>query len=248
VPAIGSKMPDVLAQALQRTDVQEAGDALQAWSACGANIAAACIGTFVLAESGLLAGRQATTSWWLAPMFHQRYPEVALDESRMLVRSGPYLTGGAALSHMDLALALVRLASPELAAITGRYLVVDERPSQSTYAMADHLAHADPVVQGFERWARARLDQGFSLADAADTLATSKRTLARRLDAVLGKSPLSYFQDLRVEQAVHLLKTSPHSLDRIAESVGYADGVTLGVLLRKRLGKGVREIRSSPAH
>jgi transcriptional regulator GlxA family with amidase domain len=247
VPAIGYKMPDALEQALRRPEVREAGDALQAWSAAGSGIAAACIGTFVLAESGLLEGQAATTTWWLAPMFRQRYPGVALDESRMLVSSGRFLTAGAALSHMDMALALVRQASPELAALTARYLIVDSRPSQSAYAIADHLAHADPLVEGFERWARSRLDRGFSLDDAASTLATSKRTLARRMDEVLGKSPLSYFQDLRVERAVHLLKTSSHNLDRIAEMVGYADGVTLGALLRKKLGRGVREIRASAA-
>jgi transcriptional regulator GlxA family with amidase domain len=243
VPAIGYKMPDALEQALRRPEVREAGDALQAWSAAGAGIAAACIGTFVLAESGLLEGHAATTTWWLAPMFRQRYPGVALEESRMLVGSGRFLTAGAALSHMDMALALVRQASPELAALTARYLIVDSRPSQSAYAIADHLAHADPLVEGFERWARGRLDRGFSLDDAASTLATSKRTLARRMEEVLGKSPLSYFQDLRVERAVHLLKTSSHNLDRIAQMVGYADGVTLGALLRKKLGRGVREIR-----
>jgi transcriptional regulator GlxA family with amidase domain len=247
VPAIGYKMPEVLEQALQRPEVREAGDALQAWSAAGSHIAAACIGTFVLAESGLLQGQSATTTWWLAPMFRQRYPGVALEESRMLVSSGTFLTAGAALSHMDMALALVRQASPELAALTARYLIVDSRPSQSAYAIADHLAHADPLVERFERWARARLDRGFSLDEAAHELATSKRTLARRMDQVLGKSPLSYFQDLRVERAVHLLKTSAHNLDHVAGMVGYADGVTLGALLRKKLGKGVREIRVSQA-
>lgn len=247
VPAIGHKMPDVLEQALQRPEVREAGDALQAWSAAGSNIAAACIGTFVLADSGLLNAHSATTTWWLAPMFRQRYPTVALEESRMLVSSGAFLTAGAALSHMDMALALVRQASPELAALAARYLIVDSRPSQSAYAIADHLAHADPLVEGFERWARGRLDRGFSLDEAASELATSKRTLARRMDQVLGKSPLSYFQDLRVERAVHLLKTSAHNLDRVAGMVGYADGVTLGALLRKKLGRGVREIRASAA-
>jgi transcriptional regulator GlxA family with amidase domain len=247
VPAIGYKMPDVLAQALERRDVRESSDALQAWAGAGAGIAAACIGTFVLAESGLLQGHAATTTWWLAPMFRQRYPGVALEESRMLVSSGRYITAGAALSHMDMALALVRQASPELAALTARYLIVDSRPSQSAYAVADHLAHADPMVEQFERWARARLAQGFSLDEAASALATSKRTLARRLDEVLGKSPLSYFQDLRVERALHLLKTSSHNLDRIAELVGYADGVTLRALLRRKLGRGVRELRAGEA-
>jgi transcriptional regulator GlxA family with amidase domain len=247
VPAIGYKMPETLEPALRRPDVREAGDVLLAWAGAGANIAAACIGTFVLAESGLLHGESATTTWWLAPWFRRRYPGVDLDESRMLVSSGRFITAGAALSHMDMALALVRQASPELAALTARYLIVDSRPSQSAYAVSDHLAHADPMVQGFERWARGRLDRGFSLDDAAGALATSKRTLARRMEQVLGKSPLAFFQDLRVERAVHLLKTSPHNLDRIAAMVGYADGVTLRNLLRRKLGRGVRELRVSEA-
>jgi transcriptional regulator GlxA family with amidase domain len=121
--------------------------------------------------------------------------------------------------------------------------LVDARPSQSAYAISDHLIHADPLVERFERWARGRLDRGFSLEEAADVLATSKRTLARRLKDTLGKTPLSYFQDLRVERAVHLLKTTDHNIERIASMVGYADGVTLRTLLRRRLGRGVRELR-----
>ena len=247
VPALGTKMPGPLLPALQRADVREATAALRDWHAGGARIAAACTGTFVLGESGLLARRRATTTWWLAPLFRQRYPDVQLEDSRMLVHSGGFLTSGAALSHLDLALALVRQASPELAAMTARYLVVDPHASQSAYAIPDHLAHTDPLVERFEAWARGRLGQGFSLDEAASALATSKRTLARRMNVVLGKSPLSYFQDLRVERAVHLLQTSPQNLDRIAEQVGYADGLTLGTLLRRRLGKGVRELRNSAA-
>jgi transcriptional regulator GlxA family with amidase domain len=109
----------------------------------------------------------------------------------------------------------------------------------------DHLAHTDPLVQRFERWARGRLAHGFSLDAAAHALATSKRTLQRRIDAVLGKTPLSYFQDLRVERALHLLRTTPRAdVEAIAAQVGYADGVTLRALLRKRLGHGVRELRA----
>ena len=60
---------------------------------------------------------------------------------------------------------------------------------------------------------------------------------------VLGKTPLSYFQDLRIERAVHLLRTGTESVDQIAAQIGYADGVTLRTLLRRKLGKGVRELR-----
>ena len=243
VPAIGFKTPGPLEAALARSDVSDAAHTLRWYADRGAATAAACIGTFVLAESGLLDDRDATTTWWLAPLFRQRYPQVRLDESSMIVKSGKVVTAGAALSHMDLALWIIRQKSPQLAALTAKYLVVDSRPSQSAYVLVDHLAHSDPLVERFERWARRALTQGFSLDDAAAATSSSKRTLARRMQEVLGKSPLSYFQDLRVERAAHLLKTTDQSVDEIAAQVGYADGVTLRTLLRRRLGQGIRELR-----
>lgn len=245
VPAIGFKMPGPLEAALQRPDIRDAGLALRQWDHREAMIATACIGTFVMAESGLLDRHHATTTWWLAPLFRQRYPNVLLDESNMIVKSGRYVTAGAALSHIDLALWLVRSVSPKLAALTARYLIVDTRPSQSAYALADHLVHSDALVQRFESWARSRLKHGFSLDEAAEAVGASKRTLARRMQTVLGKSPLSYFQSLRVERAVHLLKTSNASVDEIATRVGYTEGSILRVLLRRRLGLGIKEIRRS---
>jgi transcriptional regulator GlxA family with amidase domain len=155
------------------------------------------------------------------------------------------LTAGAALSHLDLALWLIRNNSPELAALVARYLVFDSRLSQSAYAISDHLSHSDPLVERFDRWVREHLQTAIALDVAADALATSTRTLTRRLNAVLGKTPVEYIQDLRIERAVQLLRTSKLTVDRIAEQVGYADGVTLRTLLRRRIGKGVRELRGS---
>jgi len=243
VPAIGFKMPESLEAALARPDIQDAAVVLRRWAGRGAMMTAACIGTFVMAESGLLDHQRATTTWWLAPMFRRRYPKVSLDESHMIVKSGRFVTAGAALSHMDLALWIIRGASPQLASLTAKYLIVDSRPSQSAYVLTDHLLHADPLVQRFEDWARARLKHGFSLDDAARAVGSSKRTLARHMQAVLGKSPLSYFQSLRVERAVHLLKTGNASVDEVAERVGYADGTTLRNLLRRRLKLGIKEIK-----
>jgi transcriptional regulator GlxA family with amidase domain len=244
-PAINRIMPDPLLQALASAEVREAGAVLRKWSDRGALAAAACVGTFVLAEASLLDDEEATTTWWLAPLFRRRYPRVRLNETRIVVQSNAVVTAGAALGHLDLALTLIRRASPELASLTAKYLVADARTSQAPYTIPAHLVHADPLVNKFERWARERLGEGFSLDRATAALATSKRTLARRMQSVLGKSPLDYFQDLRVERAVHLLETSHASVDQIAAEVGYAEGVTLRALLRRRLGRGVREIRRS---
>jgi len=80
-----------------------------------------------------------------------------------------------------------------MAALVARYLVLDERPTQAAYIITDHLAHSDPLIERFERWARERLAQGFSLAEGARAVGASERTLARHLNRVLGKTPLSYF-------------------------------------------------------
>jgi len=243
VPAIGFKMPEPLEEALALPHIKDAVALLRMWARKGSMMTAACVGTFVMAESGLLDHQRATTTWWLAPLFRKRYPNVSVDESNMLVKSGQVVTAGAALSHMDLALWIIRGARPKLASLTAKYLIVDSRPSQSAYVLTDHLVHSDPLVLRFEDWARARLKHGFSLQDAAKAVGSSKRTLARHMQAVLGKSPLSYFQSLRVERAVHLLKTGSASVDEVAGRVGYADGTTLRNLLRRRLKLGIKEIK-----
>jgi len=243
MPALGAKMPIALTAALARRDVRDAGTVIKKWAQEGAAVGAACTGTFVLAETGLLDGQTATTSWWLSSLFRQRYPRVSLDESRMLVNSTCFTTAGAALAHLDLGLSIVRSQSPKLAALSARYLLVESRTSQAVFVIPDHIAHTDPIVERFEAWARNRLAQGFSMSAAVMTIGTSERTLVRRMQTILGKSPLAYFQDLRVERAVHLLQTSDESVDRIAGLVGYGDGTTLRTLLRRKLGKGVRELR-----
>lgn len=246
VPGLGAKQPHLLTESLCRPEMVDLSAYLAQASGTGTMVGAVCTGTFVLADTALLNGRSATTTWWLAPMFRERFPDVHLDETRMLVNAGNFVTAGAAMAHLDLALWLVRRRSPELASLTARYLLVDARTTQAAYVIPDHVAHNDPLVERFERWARERLGegmQGFSLGSAAEAIGASERTLARRLRTVLGKTPLSYFQDLRVERATYLLQTSKASVDQVAAKVGYADGTTLRALLRRKLGRGVRELR-----
>jgi transcriptional regulator GlxA family with amidase domain len=244
VPALGAKTKETITAALARPDVADASALVGAWGRAGVRVAGACTATFVLAASGLLDGGVATTTWWLSPVFRELHPTIGLDESRMIVESGRVVTAGAALAHVDLALWFVRRRSPSLANATARHLVFDARPSQAAFVMPDQLAHSDPIVERFEHWARRHLAT-FSLADAARHVGTSERTLERRLRTVLGRTPLAYVQDLRVEAAIHRLRTTKDSVDEIATAVGYGDGVTLRTLLRRKTGRGVRELRTS---
>ena len=162
----------------------------------------------------------------------------------MVITSDGITTAGAAFGHLDLALAIVRAGSPALADLVARYLVVDERPSQSVYVIPSALAQSDPTVAAFERWARARLAEPIGIPSAAKSIGVSERTLQRAVQRTMGTSPIRFVQDLRVEQAIHLMRTTGLSLETISRRVGYEHPNTLRVLLRERTGKTTTALRS----
>jgi transcriptional regulator GlxA family with amidase domain len=243
VPALAAKQPEKLRQALARDDVREATGHIAKWRSKGTKIAAACTGTFIVGDSGVLDGGESTTTWSLSPFFRQRFPKVTLDETRLVKFSKEVATAGAMMGHVDLALWLVRQNYPELAGRLARFMVIDTRASQAEYVIPDFLAHADPLVERFDRWCRENLAQGFNLQACAGALNVHARSLQRRTDAVLGKSPLAFFQDLRIERARQLVSQGV-DIEVIASEVGYADAATLRNLIRRKLGRGVRAMRA----
>lgn len=243
VPALACKHPQTIMAALERPEVRALVDTVRQYGKRKGQLSAACTGTFVLGRAGVLDGKRATTTWWLGSTFRQAFPEVELEDGSMVVADDRVMTAGAALAHIDLALAVIRERSPDLAATVARYLLLEERPSQAPFVIPSQVAHDDELVKRFERWIRPRLAEPFDLETAAKAIGASERTLQRRVRAVLGKPPIGFVQDMRLERAVHLLRASKDSVDEIASAVGYEDGSTLRTLLRKRLGTGVRQLR-----
>ncbi len=244
VPALGCKTPPLLEQALQRSDVQETCERLRYYQTKNVRFASACTASYVLAASGVMDGLSATTSWWLAEDFQQRFPAITVDNIHMVVESEGNVTAGAALAHVDMALWLVRQRNAELARLVARYLLIDSRPSPTLSAMQSYLQHEDELVDRFESWTRKHLSD-FSLSKAVSEIGTTERTLQRRLHKALGVTPINFVQNLRIELAVHKLQTTSESVDTIATSVGYQDGVTLRILLKRKTGQGIRQIRQS---
>ncbi|MBC6456623.1 GlxA family transcriptional regulator [Actinomadura sp. HBU206391] len=243
VPALAERRPDALIEEVSGSGTVAVRALLGRALARKTHVASACTGTFLLAEAGVLDGRRATTGWWLAPLFRSRYPAVILDQTRMVITAEGVTTAGAAFGHVDLALAVVRMRSPALADLVSRYLAVDERPSQAVYTISSALAQSDPTVSAFERWARTHLDEPLSVGRAAQALGVSERTLQRSVQATLGTSPVRFVQDLRVEQATHLLRTTDLALETIARRVGYENANTLRILLRERAGTTAGALR-----
>ena len=243
VPALAESQPAALLEHVGGAASLEVRNLIAQTRDRGTTIASACAGTFLLAEAGVLDGMRATTTWWLSPAFRARYPQVHLDHSQMVVTSGNITTAGAAFGHIDLALSIVRAGSPALADLVARYLVVDERPSQSAYTIPSALAQADPTVAAFELWIREHLAGPISMADAAKAIGVSERTLQRSVQRTVGTSPIRFIQDLRIELAGHLLRTTDLSVEAISRKVGYEHPHTLRVLLRERTGKTASELR-----
>ena len=244
VPARGGSDPAALIEHVSGEVSLPIRNLITRTHARGTRIASACAGSFLLAEAGILDGMSATTTWWLSPAFRARYPKVHLDHSQMVITNEGITTAGAAFGHVDLALAIVRASSPALSDLVARYLVVDDRPSQAAYTIPSALAQSDPTVAAFERWTREHLAETFSLIDAAKAIGVSERTLQRCVQRTIGTSPIRFVQDLRVERAAHLLRTTELSMETIARKVGYEHSNTLRVLLRERTGKTIAALRS----
>lgn len=202
----------------------------------GVRIAGTCSGSMLLAETGLLDGRRATCSWWLASAFRQRYPGIQLEADAMVIEDGEFITAGGASSIQALLLKLIAAAGgDELAQQTARLLLIDpERQSQAPYvseALLQKPRHS--LSEKAEHYLQHELHREISVSRLAEACGVSERSLLRHFQAHLGQSPLQHIQQLRVERAKALLESTHLSFDEIVERCGYLDSASFRKLFKR---------------
>lgn len=215
---------------------------LQAAAAGTAVICSTCTGSLVLAEAGLLAGRDAASHWSAEPVFRDRYPNVRYRPDRILCDSGldgRLITSGGASSWQDLALYLIgRFCGAEEAARTSKiFLIGDRSEGQLPFAaMAQPRSHDDAAIAGAQAWIAEHYETANAVAAMEAQSGLSSRTFKRRFRQATGYTPVEYVQALRIEEAKQSLETGGGSVEEIAAEVGYEDPTFFRRLFKRHVG------------
>ncbi|WP_028231554.1 GlxA family transcriptional regulator [Paraburkholderia mimosarum] len=204
--------------------VRHAAAWLQERHRTGALVGAACAGTFVLGEAGLLNGRRCTTTWWLHHALRQRFPKARPVWGTAVEEQDRVVTTGGPLSWVDLALHVIRSeAGPEVARLAADISVADSLPlPQLVYAPRGFVNANDPLLLQAEQIVR-HASPGFTAEALASTLSLSERTLHRRLKSLTNESPKGFITRVRIEMACVLLERPGASIKQVALQCGYSE-------------------------
>ncbi len=248
VPGLGVDSPADVVRRLSREDFGRAIARLRRHADHGGQVAASCSAVFLLQAAGLLRGRRATTSWWLASELRRLEPDCAVDADRMVVSDGPVTTAGAALGQSDLMLHLIgRRFSPALADAVGKVLLIDGRQAQSRFVVPTMLANGNELIRRLTQFIESALPRPPTVDALAEAFAMSPRTLSRQVRAATGQNPLALIQSVRLSRARMLIENSRMSIDRVAEQVGYSDATALRRLMRQAAGANPSAFRGAVA-
>ena len=192
----------------------------------GAAIAAGGTGSFLLAETGLLRRKAATTHWFWFDEFAKRYPEIDLRRDQLIVQSNNLYCAGSVNSISDLLVYLMGgFYNPEVARRIENQFSPEIRQRFRTTQLGSHMLqeHYDEIVMDLQLYMREKLRAPVSTIDFAGRYGLSERTLSRRFQRATGTTPWQFLLTLRMSEAATLLRTTNLSVTQVAAEVGITD-------------------------
>lgn len=212
----------------------------------GTTIAGVCTGVALLAEAGLLDGRQATTHWALADEYRKQYPLVDWKPELFITSSDNIYCGGGVYAALDLCLYIVEhFAGYEVAKQTARALLINPpRTWQASFSVPLlSEQHKDEKIRAAQDYLQQYFNAQFTMDELAQRVGMSPRNFARRFRSATGKAPLSYLHMLRINCARQLLEVDHKSIQEVCFEVGYQDVPFFRNIFRRHTGLSPSEYR-----
>lgn len=212
----------------------------------GAIIAGACAGVALIAEAGLLDGKNATTHWGVVDSCRRRYPSVRWQPERILTDTDRIVCGGGVYAAVDLSLYLIeKLHGHRLAMETAKALVLETpRAWQIGYSVEPPgPEHGDERIARVQEWLFHHFDEAITTEALAARASMSLRTFARRFKLATGETASQYLQKLRTNVARHLLENDLCSIQEVSYAVGYDDVSFFRTLFKRHTGKTPQQYR-----
>ncbi|AKH19581.1 GlxA family transcriptional regulator [Sedimenticola thiotaurini] len=226
-------------------------DWLREMHATGSQIVSSCTGSFLLAETGLLDGKQATTHWGYIDQFRQRYPRVILKPAQLITNEVDLLCAAGGSAWLDLSLLLIQQhAGQELALQTAKALVIERKQhSQAAFTTSQgQKYHQDAQILSAQEWMESHLAEKISIDRLGERCGMAPRTFKRRFKQATGDSPLAYLQSLRIERAKKILESSQIPIEQITRQVGYEDSSSFMKLFKRTTGMSPQQYRTVFSH
>jgi transcriptional regulator GlxA family with amidase domain len=208
----------------------------------GATLCSACSGVMLLAETGLLDGKEATMHWAFASTFRQNFPQVHLRLEKVLVIAGDheqFVMSGASASWYDLVLYLVvRYVGPTAAQAMSKFFALQwHNDGQAPYLVFElAIDHEDAIIRDVQVWLSEHFSIAAPIIEMVKQSGIPERSFKRRFSKATGYSPIAYVQHLRVDDAKRRLERTNASIDQISWSVGYEDAASFRRLFKRITG------------
>lgn len=208
----------------------------------GATICTVCTGSVLLADTGLLEGKEATTHWSAAELIRSRYPSVKLNAGKILVPADEnhrIVTSGGGASWVELTLYLIKryFGYQEASRVAKIHLLGDRSDGQLPFAvMLRAKTHQDAVIEECQVWIAEHYDEPTPVRKMMEFSGLAERTFKRRFAQATGFKPVEYVQNMRVEEAKQLLETTQEAIEDISAQVGYEDPAYFRRLFKRKAG------------
>lgn len=203
-------------------------------------LGAVCVGSFLLAEAGLLNGRKATSHWRFSQELSQRYPKVKVVSDPVWVKDRNIYTSAGISASIDLALAWVEedCGNAVASKVAREFVLFLRRPGGQAQLSVSLAAQANEmkVIQELQVWMAENLRTELSVQLLAERAAMSLRNFERVFAREVGTSPARYVRNLRVEAARRMLEQSDKSLEQIAHASGFSSADLMRRAFTRTLG------------